>query len=477
MKKMMAWILVLTMALSLCAGALGEGKLTPFWQAARELLTQTDNVTLSGEANFSLDGEIFKRVVSTYIQQGERSRWDYKLFTPRAGGEEKESGYTVIANGDKVYVMEVFYPGKYKSGFTLEQNSILRMTPRLDQVMRFGAVLADQAEALLGEEAVTLSADGTEAEIDIGAETRVPEIVNLAADELWQFAANRYFAVDTDSIHDETTIPLENFMTVTQGLLASTERVSLGETHVTVSRDENGLRGASGSISLNLETGKNGVKKLDIAFFFEVTDRGSSTVDVFNPSDFGVTLMEGAMNVDEDIYSEEEQDAHFSDEQDDELLEKARNLWKQLGFAEDLSGLGYTWKDDQFLHADFYGMRDGKEFLLTSFYAQDGTPLGFQNVINGWQGEANMGTYETYADTKLVEETARRLLDFLAEIDPAARERNGKLQNDWWYENEDGELYLQFIEDPLSQDDDGVSFVVRVAPKWRIEFYSSVSNG
>ena len=53
-----------------------------------------------------------------------------------------------------------------------------------------------------------------------------------------------------------------------------------------------------------------------------------------------------------------------------------------------------------------------------------------------------------------------------------------KLETDWWYEHEN-ELYFHFWEGgkPVEHAWDEVEFIVRVAPEWRIEFFSCIGNG
>ena len=56
-KKLLAWMLVLMMVIG-CAGAGAEeaGQLRGLIEAGETLLTRTDNVTMEGYAEFSLDG-------------------------------------------------------------------------------------------------------------------------------------------------------------------------------------------------------------------------------------------------------------------------------------------------------------------------------------------------------------------------------------------------------------------------------------
>ena len=125
MKRMIAGLLILALTL-ISAGAPAETPVRMMYDSVFNLLFDTNNVTLTGHAEFSLDGERFKTADARYVQDGVNSLWDWKLKSPRRDGSERESGYTVIANGEKVYVMEVFYPGMYKTGsYTAEHRNPL----------------------------------------------------------------------------------------------------------------------------------------------------------------------------------------------------------------------------------------------------------------------------------------------------------------------------------------------------------------
>ena len=84
--------------------------------------------------------------------------------------------------------------------------------------------------------------------------------------------------------------------------------------------------------------------------------------------------------------------------------------------------------------------------------------------------------FEEYSDKKLVQETEEKLLKYLADENPDLAAMVTKLETNWWYQ-EGENLYLHYWEEPENLDRDAVDFVVRVAPEWRIEFFSCVGNG
>lgn len=293
MKKMIAGLLILALTL-ISAGAPAETPVRMMYDSVFNLLFDTNNVTLTGHAEFSLDGERFKTADARYVQDGVNSLWDWKLKSPRRDGSERESGYTVIANGEKVYVMEVFYPGMYKTGSTREYDTILRRSVQLNLLRDLLRILSDQSDSLLGQEAVETRSDETGLTVRIQAGKDVPEIVNTALNMAVQFAARRYFETDYDQLSERNMISMDNFITVTQAILCSTSYMSLNQADITLKRDAGGrFESAEGKVSVELNTEEDGIRLLDISFRLDASDFGGSRVEPFDPADYGVRLWDG----------------------------------------------------------------------------------------------------------------------------------------------------------------------------------------
>ncbi len=99
------WLILVSalLILPLAFSALAEGKLSTLYHAGAALLLETDNVTLTGHAVFTYDGQQFKTFDGKYIQHGVNSVMDVSLITPLPLGGTRTGGYKVIANGDTVY--------------------------------------------------------------------------------------------------------------------------------------------------------------------------------------------------------------------------------------------------------------------------------------------------------------------------------------------------------------------------------------
>ena len=295
MKKTIAAILTVILALSGIMTAGADTVLNLFYESGMELLFETSNVTLTGKAEFFLDGERFKTAEVLYIQDYDNSKFQLDLYTPRrdgAEGEDRHSGYTVYANGEDIYVTEVFYPGMYKTGSTGVQGTILRKTVQMELMTEILRMLTEQAETLLGENAIQIIIDdpgGMELKISLNRD--VPEAVNAALNLFYQFIAKRYFRTDYDQVSVRHMIPMASYITVAQGILGSTEQVSLKKAEITAKRDDAGrLEQVKGDVSLMLTTGRDGTRQLDISFSLDVSDFDGSHVGLFDPEKEGLKL-------------------------------------------------------------------------------------------------------------------------------------------------------------------------------------------
>ena len=298
MKKRAVSLALIVMILCLPFAALAEDSLRLFFDSATDLLLNTRNVTLNGHAEFSLDGERFKTAELCYVQDDTNSLLQLNLRTPRRNGSSKpdrESGYTVIANGENVYVMEVIYPGVYKTGSGYAQSTVLRNTVQMHLMTDVIRMLAAQADTLPGTDAVTVrpgAAGGKELRIQLGED--VPDLVNTALNLVYQFAAKRYFGMDYDQLSEWAMGPMDNAVTVMQGILWNTKSISLKQADISAVRDDAGrLEQVKGAVALYLNTGRDGTRQLDLSFRLDASDFGGSRVDRFDPEAYGVRLADG----------------------------------------------------------------------------------------------------------------------------------------------------------------------------------------
>ena len=477
MKRMIALAVTILMIFA-SVSAQGETPLRLMYDSIFSLLFDTDNVTLAGHAEFFLDGDRFKTADAKYIQDGNSSFWEWILHTPRRDGSERESGYTVIANGEKVYVMETYYPGVYKTGTTADSRTILRSSVQLNLLRDMLRILADQSDELLGESAVqTVKTDASGMEVRLQSGGDVPEIVNTVLNMTFQFAAKRYFFMDYDYISERYMGSMDHYITVTQGILGSTYYIGLDSADFTIKRDSVGnFESVNGELSFALNTEADGLRILRIAFRLDASDRGVSSVKRFDPDDYGVSMADGAMDLD---FPEMRM---LDPETERNYLEISESWWQLAGYAADETMTGSAIMEvrgpdnEERIHIEFAN-EDGSA-LRNCMMDSVGRMLGLHNLTNNWQGSVDDRHFEEYPDAELIRETEEKLLSYLAEVNPELGADVQALKTDWWYEN-GGELFLHFWEggEPVDHAWDEVDFIVRVRPEWRIEFFSCIANG
>ncbi len=299
MRKSICLFLALILAIALTGSAAYasavDARLPGLLSAARTLLFDTSNVTISGHADFLYNGERFKTADILYKQDGFNSHWQLDLLTPRAYRPDQETGYTVIANNEWFYVIERFHPGVYRMGADIPCDSLLRRTVRSDSLLTLASASAGAIESLLPEGSITVvsdSADGCELRITL-VRGDAPDLLNSSLNLAAGYVLQRFMGLDYGHIWSGLHGHIEDYVTVTQGILYTTESFVLGDTDVTIRVDaQNRLNAASGSVTAMLYSGEGVFSPLTINFSLDFTDYGSSIVRKFDPEAFHVVSAE-----------------------------------------------------------------------------------------------------------------------------------------------------------------------------------------
>ena len=484
MKKLMIWLTTALLVMILCFAALANGndKAAELYDSVADLLFFTDNVTLTGTAEFTLDGEWFKTAEGTWKQDGSRSFRQLLLSSPKWDGTKRKNGYTLVAEGmneagteySKISVMEVFQPGVYRTGTTDSRKSILRRTVETEQLIRLGRALFSQADLLLGEGAVTKTEDGA-FRLELGE--NAPYIVNTALNQFARFAAKRYFEIDYDDIKMDSYTSFYNHTTLTQGILYTMRNLTLKKASVTLKTDENNAPlHIEGQISMEVETAADGVKQLDITFTADVSDRGTTMVKRFDPADYDVVPAE-------EFTGETVRDIRAMEPYRGATLDaEAADLNEFETLALDtLSGMGcdrYT-----VTAVGCYALTDGYAVRVDSmdgwirqfFITADKKVTGIQTAPAEWlEADMSQYNYEPAPDTGLETQARSFLTDFLKTVSP---EKSAEELNMTWTYEANGSVYAQYdgyLQDP---NGDGVTIVMKLSPEMSIDFYSCISNG
>ncbi len=292
-KTRIAMILaVLLTAVVLTAAAVSGSALKSVYDAGKQLLFDTTNVTLNGTAEFSLDGERFKTVEAKYVQDGVNSVWDYKLYSPRPDGTgDRESGYTVYANGESIYTADRRYPGSYRNGFDEEHNTLVQRSALMDQAVQLAGTAVACMEPLLPEGAVQVLVEnhtGKTVHVVLGKDN-VDELTNTAFNLCAQMVIRRAIEpVDFDRL-PSPYVPFDDFLTPAKAIINCTERYDLDSLDVTATLDGNGdLRSLTGSVKVMLGIVGDSQRTLDCTFDVKASGYGTSRLKIFDPEAEGL---------------------------------------------------------------------------------------------------------------------------------------------------------------------------------------------
>lgn len=199
-RRLLALVLALILCLAFALSALAEGKLRPLYQAGVQLLFDTDNVTIDAQAEFAYNGMLFKTLEGVLKQDGFNSLMDIKLKTPWPDGTVRDSGFTVVANGDIAYSIDpVDNPYVYSTSAYNPSDSVISDTLLRRTLTGLGGAVVSAAEGAFADKIeVSGQADGSRAyRIRLGSGD-APELLNQAGTLAAQLAAERYFYVDYD---------------------------------------------------------------------------------------------------------------------------------------------------------------------------------------------------------------------------------------------------------------------------------------
>lgn len=477
MKKLLCLLTVLVLALAIYGAAAAEektevpGGLEQAWNAVSALLFDTGNVTLKGKAELALDGQWFKTVEVHYVQDGDKAFRQLLLTSPKMDGTERQNGYTILTEGEKLNLIEVYHPDVYRTGYGPVRKSLIRSTPQVRALQQMVSSLVPTADVLLGEGG---NVESTADEIRIKLNQEVSPLFNAGLSMAFQLVAGRYSGMDYDRMGPRDAVKIEDFATITEGIVYTTSAVGMQEAEVTVTLEGGEVKKAEGRMDLKLFKGpESDARILGITFSAEVSDRGTSQVKPFDPADYNVVP---AL----DVPTEEEIIRFESDSP--EILrqqQEARELWSLAGFGKECESLTncFTYLDEfDRVHTDFY--TEDYQTVFSGFTDVYGDVLGMHHVENNWQNmpEEDFHYNEPYPDSAKEKEIRESVWAFISDVNAKCLEGIEDIRMNWWYEK-NGEIYAEFTENPLSQEGKGFLITLRVEPEWRVEYFSCVSNG
>ena len=475
MKKLAILIAAVLTVIIVCAVAFANETAVDLYDRTVALLTGSSNVTLNMTAEFALDGQWFKTAEVTLKQDEDRTYRKLHLRSPKKDGTERENGYTIVTEGYTLYLMEDFTPGVFRAGTVGERSTLIRNSVESQQLINLGRALASQADLLLGKDAVTKPAD-REYRISLGNNTS--GMVNAVLDQAFRFAAKRYFSFDYDCYEaDGEYSAISNYGTTTQGILFCMRSLAVRKAEIKVKVGENGYpEYAEGSISLDMETAEEGIRRLDITFKAEAGDFGRTMLKKFNPKDYNVTMAK-------DSYipaGGEEQQPPIREALRDRMSLEAMEKWEHTGFDIVASpSVSCDWNGNYYV-VRFSGGNDG---ITKETYFDEGGKFCFIDVspAEWFDGVGDLNTAYDF-ETGLDAETDKKAQNFFMEyLDNIRYERKNEvkdLQVQWIYVK-DGSTYVMYEDKAEEHDGCGVCFVIRISPEgeMRIEDFHPISIG
>ncbi len=464
---------VIVMTLLLCTG-FAENNLAPWFDAAEKLAYHTYNVTISGSAEFSLDGKRFKTAEITYQQDRKNSFWQEKLFTPMEWTPDKESGFTVIQSDRDIYVMEKLQPGIYRRGTDAPQDTLFRRSPLSDLLFAMGRTAADQLTALSGIHVVmTENGDGTkDLQLETNAENVSP-LLSYIANLALRLTGNRLFGIDADT----PVIPDGYYSTVTPTriILYESKSLTLDDCHVHAQMNERGrLTALNGTINARLtgyfqdyEYGEFYLdeecseRTLTIRFSAELGSYGTTAVSHFDPDAYGVTLNTA------ESYSKpvDTPKIVLTDEQYDSFLMRTEELCHLAGYPKvDKINVMNVINDSGYVFAE--AEIDGQTRHL--IFNTDGLLLAAQYDNPLWNQKA-------LAETVLSEDMEQWIMNYLREANPELPV-GGLHVDEEFHDGTDWIMDLTIL-DTNGEASTDIMLIVRWLPEWRIEDYTCIGHG
>ena len=461
MKKLLISLTALMLVLFVCISVMAENSspATQLYDSLVQTLFHTDNITLTGTAKFSLDGVWFKTAKITLKQDGNRTFRELSLRGPKRDGTVQKNGYTIVTDGTALYLMEAVTPGVYRTGGTAEHTSLLRNSLETEQLIGLGRALVGQADLFLGADAVTETREG---DIRFELKDNVPDLFNAMVNNIFQFAGRRYFDEDFDCYSMENSARIDDYETVTRGILYTARTVSLKEASVTLKRYGNGVaQYLEGDIALNVENDGEGMRQVDVSFQVNVKDVDKTTVKRFAPDDYGV-VSEYEMAAAEPRFFDD------SDLNGPEL--QALNTLTSAGFDKNtIVYMAYYNKAEEGYEVSFGGAEGWEETFLIS---ADEKLTEMIPASSEWQnGSEDQFTYNPEPDKERDEQALEFVNSFIQGVDPDLSKSLKDLKTDWLYKRYD-HVYAQYTGKTQDENSSVVTVVVRISPYLRIESFS-----
>lgn len=281
MKRVLAILLVIGMLFTLTS-ALAERVPGDFIEAVEQILFDTHNMTLSGNAALTLDGQDFKDVHGTYIQDDYRSMTDLYLLNKAEDGTEVDTGYTIVAEDSTAYSLLHYNAGAFRPVTIYPSNVLMTKTKSIEHAL---GIVNPLLELLLSNKGIlTLREDEAQnCLLDLHVNKKnAPLLTNTALNMLYDFVIDKFFArYISQTIVAGRNTQLTDYPTLTEGIVNCTRSVALKELNLTVKMDEEGrITDAVGSGTLILKLTNKTEHELSITLDLTLREYGTSRINL-----------------------------------------------------------------------------------------------------------------------------------------------------------------------------------------------------
>ncbi|MBQ8072354.1 MAG: hypothetical protein IJ231_01185 [Clostridia bacterium] len=257
-----------------------DSPLLRLYEAGQALLTEEKNFTVSAQADFLLDGVQFKHAEGLYAQEGENSYQQIDLESPSIHGGIRKNGYAVMDRQGSGYAIETYGGKDHIKGIgNASKEHALRPTVSAMAVLELGQEVArlldqqmqDKVSAVFSDERLQIDFDW-----DMGD---IPALAGPVLNLFYQEAVGRYLFLSYSNVPVEGYATIEDFSTVTQGILYTLRSIAPESLRVSAQLDAEGrLLKLACDTALQLHLRSWETRTLTVSFTLEAKDYGTTVM-------------------------------------------------------------------------------------------------------------------------------------------------------------------------------------------------------
>ena len=495
-----AALLTATLFLLFIGAGYAEGPLLSLYTAGEKILMETANVTLTGEAEFYLDGNCFKTASGVYIQDGTDAFQQIDLSGKDTAGKERKTGYAVLDLEGEVTSSEVYHGIDHRFQRTrAPESTILPGTRNLLLLTKLGRAAAEVLEQSSSAEIRTVM-DANEKRIILkaGETAEIPLVMQSALNLLWQEGITRYYFSTYGEMFPETTATVNDYGTPTQGILFTTREITLQDLHAeAVLDDADRIVSLKGDAAFLLQGAADGPHNLKIRFslkaelYDESKVRGNQTVS----GRMGNTMHEGS-DILPAVTVFQSRMTQRAVKDDEDAINYAQEIW-QMDYlaAGDLSGLTWIVRPMENGHISVwaYDLSDLPSHYYVVEMDEKGWIYGIRNTVSDvdqaaeyWAEEMENPGWDNYR-LKLIDMS----LDFAEALNPQATERIETIREENLFgagangvyvpgyggaSIHEEKRFMTFYGDPDYENNCRTKIVFQIEPTFRVVLFNQLND-